>query len=97
LFPIYDEYLVAYRDREAVPHGPSVITSASRASVTFQHALVIEGQVAGTWRIARQPRAVFIEVVPLRPMTGPGGRALAEAVKRYERFLGAPVNWSMRT
>jgi len=97
LFPIYDEYLVAYRDREAVPHGPSVITSASRASVTFQHALVIEGQVAGTWRIARQPRAVFIEVVPLRPMTVPGGRALAEAVKRYERFLGAPVNWSMRT
>ncbi len=97
LFPIYDEYLVAYRDREAVPHGPSVITSVSRTSVTFQHALVIEGQVAGTWRIARQPRAVFIEVVPLRPMTGPDRRALARAVGRYERFLGAPVNWSMRT
>ncbi len=48
LLPIYDEYLVAYRDREAVPHGPSVIASLSGKSVNFQHALVIDGQVAGT-------------------------------------------------
>ena len=92
LLPIYDEYLNAYRDREAVPHGPSVIASVSRTSVTFQHALVVNGQVAGTWRIARQPQAVFIEVVPLRPITGPDRRELARAVERYERFLGAPVN-----
>ncbi len=97
LLPIYDEYFVAYRDREAVPHGPSVITSVSRSPVSFQHALVIDGQVAGTWRITRRPQAVLIEVVPLRPITGPDLSALAGAVGRYERFLGTPVNWSIRT
>ena len=56
LLPIYDEYLVAYRDREAVPHGPSVITSGSREPVNFQHALVIAGQVAGTLEDRRNSR-----------------------------------------
>jgi hypothetical protein len=97
LLPIYDEYLVAYRDREAVPHGPSVVATGSGRSATFQHTLVIDGQVAGTWRIARDPLAVSIEVVPLRPIAREAQRALARAVARYERFLGAPVEWSLRT
>ncbi len=92
LLPIYDEYLVAYRDREAVPH---VITSRSGRFVTFQHALVIAGQVAGTWRTARNTRARAIHVIPLRRLTGGERRAIAEAVDRYGRFLGAPVSWSI--
>lgn len=35
LLPIYDEFLVAYRDREAVPHGPSTVASSRRGPVTF--------------------------------------------------------------
>jgi hypothetical protein len=97
LLPIYDEYLVAYRNREAVPHGPSVITSGSRTPVNFRHALVVGGQVAGTWRIARHSQTVLMDVVPLRPINGPERRAIAAAVERYERFLGVPVTWSMRT
>lgn len=95
LLPIYDEYLVAYRDRQAVPHGPSVITSGSTASVTFQHALVIAGQVGGTWRVTRTSRGVSINATPLRRLTGPERRALAETVDRYERFVSAPVEFSM--
>ena len=53
LLPIYDEYLVSYRDREAVPHGASVITSGARGHVTFWHALVIAGQDRGN--LANQP------------------------------------------
>ncbi len=92
LLPIYDEYLIAYRDREAVPHGPPVVTSASRVTATFQHALVIGGHVAGTWRTTRDSRPVRIKAVALRKLTGPERRALSEAADRYEQFLGAPVN-----
>jgi hypothetical protein len=94
LLPIYDEYLVAYRDRDVVPHWPSARSSAPRGSVTFQHALVIDGQVAGTWRIKRDSPAITIDVVPLRPITKPERRAVAAGVERFERFLDAPVNWS---
>src|SRR5262249_29207050 len=41
LLPIYDEYLVAYRDRAAVPHLPSAIGAGARGPATFQHAIVI--------------------------------------------------------
>ena len=90
LLPIYDEYLIAYRDREVVPHGPPVIPAA-RSSVTFQHALVIAGQVAGTWRTARGPRALSLQAALLRSIKPRERRALAETVGDYQRFQGVPV------
>ena len=91
LLPVYDEYLVAYRDRVAVPHGPSTIASGSGQLVTFQHAVVIDGHVAGTWRSSRRARDVVVEVTPLRPLKRAERRALDGAADRYARFLDAPV------
>jgi len=91
LLPVYDEYVVAYRDREAVPHGPSTLDAGSRGSVTFLHALVIDGQIAGTWRTARRDTRCAIDVIPTRRLTEQERRAIAVAAARYERFLGAPV------
>jgi hypothetical protein len=90
LLPVYDEYLVAYRDREAVPHGPLTMTFGSR-TVTFQHAVVVAGQVAGTWRPVRHAAGPSIEILPLRRLTTSERRALDGAAARYARFLGSPV------
>jgi DNA glycosylase AlkZ-like len=95
LLPIYDEYVIAYLDRQAVPHGPPVLTSASRGPVTFQHAVVIAGQIAGTWRPSRKSRAVSVEVTALRRLTSAERRALDHAIDRYGRFLGASVESSV--
>lgn len=95
LLPIYDEYLVAYRDREAVPHGPSALVSVARGPVNFQHALIIAGQVAGTWRAARQARGVLIDAVPLRRLSREERHALIETVQRYERYLSTGVELSV--
>jgi hypothetical protein len=92
LLPIYDEYLVSYRDRVAVPHGPSVVPTA-RSSVTFQHAIVIGGQVAGTWRHAkRSAGGITLAASLLRPIATRERRALDEAARRYERFVGITVD-----
>jgi hypothetical protein len=95
LLPIYDEYLVAYRDREVVRHGPSVITSTFGQKATFQHALVIGGRIAGTWRTARSSGAVSIAAMSLRRLTAPDRRELAEAVDRYRRSVGVSVKLSV--
>jgi hypothetical protein len=92
LIPIYDEYLVSYRDRAAVPHGPSVI--AAPKSVIFQHALVIGGGIAGTWRTARNARGLSVRATLLRPLARRENRALADAAERYARFVGVPVEFS---
>ena len=95
LLPIYDEYLVAYRDRDAVPHGPTMVTSPSRSAVTFQHAVVVGGKVAGTWRTSRNANGVSLDVVALRRLTAAERRALAETAARYGRFLNATVSLSI--
>ena len=86
LLPIYDEYLVAYRDREAVPHGPMTITTESRAKVMFLHALVIDGAIAGTWKPVKDQ----IEVTPLRRLTAAEREGIAAAAARYGAFADVP-------
>lgn len=82
LLPIYDEYLVAYRDRVAVPHWPSG-TVPGRGIFAFQHAVVIDGQVAGTWRVGHNHE---VTVAELRPLVAKERRAVAKAVRRYQVF-----------
>src|SRR4029077_19339509 len=53
LLPIYDEYLVAYRDRDGAADVPTMPSPSSSRSMIFQHTLVIGGHVAGTWRVVR--------------------------------------------
>jgi hypothetical protein len=91
LLPIYDEYLVAYRAREAIPHGPLVIRSLSGGFVTFQHAAIIEGRIAGTWKTVQTVRGVSVEVVALRRLMKREQHALEAAAARYERFIAMPV------
>jgi hypothetical protein len=88
LLPIYDEYLVAYRDRAAVPHA----TLPRGSALTFQHALVIDGQVAGTWRLNRNGDVVSMTITPLRALTRAERRAIGVAAARYERFIGTEVS-----
>jgi hypothetical protein len=94
LLPIYDEYLVAYRNRDVVPHRSGTVRSASRGDITFQHALVIAGQVAGTWRTGAN-RAGTIDVIPSRRLTRVERHAILDAAGRFERFLGRPVSVSI--
>jgi hypothetical protein len=91
LLPIYDEYVIAYRDRQAVPHEAGRIQPTSGGPVTFQHALVVGGRVAGTWKIARSSRGAEIAVFPLRPLNQTEQRELLAASARYGRFIGVPT------
>ena len=89
LLPIYDEYTVAYRDRVVVPHGPAVVTSPAGRPINFRHALVVDGQIAGTWRTVATSNAVKVEVRPLGRLDGASRRAQDRAVERYSRFIAS--------
>jgi hypothetical protein len=94
LLPIYDEYLVAYRDRDAVPHGVALNPSGAGGPRPFQNPVVINGDVAGTWKPERQRDGVVVEV-RARKLTAAERRALTQAVARYGRFLESPVTLSV--
>jgi hypothetical protein len=86
LLPIYDEYFVAYKDRFAVPNARTAIVTNGRV-VGFMHALVIDGQVAGTWRTTRG-RPGDVDLAPLRRLSAPERRGIEIVRQRYARFAG---------
>ena len=83
LLPIYDEYLVAYRDLVAVPRGPT------RWGILPQ-AIVSRGQVAGEWQASQDGDRVSVHVRAARRLTARERAELARAVERYGRFRGRP-------
>ena len=86
LLPIYDEYVVAYRDRVAVPHGFTAFKTSPR-SIVFQHTLIVGGQIAGTWRTSRSPSAGAVTPTLHRRITASERRCVADAAGRQHAFV----------
>jgi hypothetical protein len=87
LLPNYDEYLIAYKDRQsirdrALRFGPAL---------EFPHYLIIDGKLRGTWRRTRAAGRVGIVFKLYRPLAPPERRALAGEAARLGTFLGSPV------
>ena len=87
LLPAYDEYTVAYQDRSAIMTS-KVAARADSGHGIFYPALVIDGQVAGTWSRALKKDAVAITWRLFAPLDRRQQQALAAAARRYAKFLG---------
>lgn len=84
----YDEYTVAYRDRDAY-YDPALAAAAqSRAEVPFANVILVDGRVGGLWRRTLSAKSVAVEARWFVDPTPAQRRAFAEAVERYAAFLG---------
>jgi hypothetical protein len=61
----------------------------------LQHALVIGGQVAGTWRTTLNAKGVAVSAQTLHWLRPVERRALTQAMARYRHFLAVPVSLSV--
>ena len=76
--PAFDEYLVAYKDREQGLLGRAVI---------------VDGRITGTWKRTIEMAAVTILFSPTRALKSADRVAIASAADRYGAFLGLPVQF----
>jgi hypothetical protein len=83
LLPIYDEYLISYKDRSALKLPPQ---PGDRAHDEFAHFLMVDGQLAGTWRREYAAARVHVSVKPYRPLGRKHARALVETTNRLAAF-----------
>jgi Winged helix DNA-binding domain len=93
LLPNYDEYLVAYKDRDA---GVSTVIAQRMVEGKFDayaHPLVFDGKLAGTWRRELAGRAARVTVSPFGRLTPENSRALDTATARFAKFLEVPAEW----
>ncbi len=87
----YDEYVVGYTDRSAIFDSSYANQLDARNNPLFQHTLVINGQIVGTWKRTLKKGAVVIETDPFARLGKTENRAVALAVRRYSEFLEMPV------
>ncbi len=90
LLPIYDQYLIAYRDRRAMvePATPG----ETREHDIFAHYLMVDGQVRGTWRKREVGDRLEIALTPYRPLTRMRQQSARAVAARMAGFTGRPVD-----
>jgi hypothetical protein len=91
LLPNYDEYIVGYTDRSAILDAPPTHLLDSRGNVLFNHTIIIDGQVVGTWKRTLKKDAVIIDATPFASLGTAGAHALESVAARYGRFMELPA------
>lgn len=86
LLPTWDEYLVAYKDRDAAVDHPAALEA--RLKTVGSALIVIDGRVRGSWKRAVARSSVQLRLAFWNPVTGAEQRAAQKAAARYARFLG---------
>jgi Winged helix DNA-binding domain len=91
LLPNYDEYIVGYTDRSAILDAPPTHLLDARGNILFNHTIVIDGQVVGTWKRTLKKDAVIIDATPFASLGTARAHALESAAARYGRFMALPA------
>jgi hypothetical protein len=88
LLPPFDEYLIGYRDRSAAldPIYNQLVVPGGNG--IFNPIIVIDGQVAGTWKRVFKRDTVVITFSPFAPWGDEHAPALIAAAEEYARFVG---------
>ena len=92
LLPNFDEYIVGYTDRSAIFDASHTKKLDPQGNVLFNHTMVLDGRVVGTWKRTLQKDAVIITPSLFTPLNKAETRAFAAAANRYGAFLDRSVN-----
>jgi len=90
LLPLYDEYLIAYKDRSAAFDAAVPPVSADSYGQSGAP-LLVDGRVAGWWRRTLQKGVVTIRVTSGAAFGRTARAAVTAAAARYGEFLQAKV------
>lgn len=96
LLPIYDELLIAFKDREWAASVMAAGAGVTLTPNTYVHQLVIDGRVEGGWNQTTAADDVVVAVTPYGPLSPRLRKAVRAAADRYSAFLERPVTVSIR-
>jgi len=88
----FDEYMLGYKDRSpalAPKHAQKICPGSNGM---FIPTVVIDGQVAGTWKRTLKKTSVAIAASPFASFGKGEKRAIAIAAERYGQFVGRKVS-----
>lgn len=87
--PPYDEYLIAYKDREKAIDPAA--QEAGAADFTFDSTIVEDGRIIGTWKRTLKKNLVTVFLAPFLPPSATQEQRLLAAAERFATFLNLPL------
>ncbi len=91
LLPPFDQYLLGYKERDAVLDPAQSARIVPGGNGVFKPILVVKGQVVGVWKRTIRKTKVTIELMPFTPLDPVQLEMANAAAERYGRFLDLPV------
>jgi hypothetical protein len=87
LLPAWDEFTVAYRDRDDILDPPYALEVNAGGGV-LKPVIVMRGQVVGTWQRTIGKSGIVVTPKPFARLDRSASEALEAAARKYGRFLG---------
>ena len=94
LLQIYDELFMGYFESRDVVSITAI--TANPAIWPLMHAILLDGQVIGSWRRAASGQPLKVEAQTFRPLARDEVSALEQAMTRYASFVGPPNELEVR-
>lgn len=93
VLPGFDEFILGYKDRSAVlpdAHRQRIVPGNNGV---FRATVVVDGQVAGTWRRTRRANADLIDIDVFETMPRRVRDRVTESFTPYSYYLGRPLTF----
>ena len=89
LLPIYDEYIMGYKNRSAILDFNNKIKPPPK--FLFDHTIIIAGQIVGTWRRTIHNKSIDLEFNLFKPLSKTQHKKFEFAVDQFSSFMKLPV------
>jgi hypothetical protein len=93
LLSVYDEFVSGYKDRRAAVTD-EIATRLKSLGNALTHILIVGDQIVGSWKPVLEKGAVLVRASPFVGLSGAETQALAQAVRKYGKFLAREARLS---
>lgn len=90
LLPNFDEYVVAYADRDLLFAPAYTGALRTQGNILFEKTVIIDGRIVGTWRGIRAKNTGPVWQ-PLQTLDEPEEALIRDSVRRYTEFYAPPL------
>jgi hypothetical protein len=91
LLPIYDEFIMGYRDRSAILEYKNNLKN--NPQIIYDCMVVCEGQIIGTWKRTLTKKSLNITFSFFEPLNSLRKGICDAAIQRLGKFSGMKVNY----
>ncbi|MEO6453763.1 MAG: winged helix DNA-binding domain-containing protein [Ginsengibacter sp.] len=94
LLPVYDEFVMGYKDRSAILEFTKSLKS--KPLFNYDNMIISDGQIIGTWKRTINNKCIDIKLEFFKPLNKTQSKALDNAVHRFEKFTNKSVNYGKK-